>query len=89
MDGVLLVHEAGFDGVADRRMGDCLQFEFAALAGDQDHRIANVVRSDRLVLDFDQGQRGGRAGAELPDLLVGGLDAVQNGAAELVDIPIG
>ena len=78
MDGVFFLHQAGFDRVADRRMRDRLQLQFAALAGEQDRRIADVIRPDRAVLDFDQGQRRGRAGAEFADRLVGGLDAVEN-----------
>src|SRR4051812_46695507 len=59
-------------------MRNGLQFYLAPLASHQNRGIADMIRSDGAVLDFDKRQRGGRAGAELPDGLVRSFNAVKN-----------
>ena len=76
-------HQAGLDGVADRRVGDRLQLHFAALAGDEDFRVADVVRADRAILDFDESQRGGGSGSQFANRLVCGFDAVEDGRPQV------
>ncbi len=73
----LLVQQTRFHGIGHRGMRNRLQFDFAAVADQQDHRVAHVIRPHQGSLDFHDGQRRGRVSSQLGHSPVGGLDSVQ------------
>ncbi len=89
MDRLLFGEETALHGIADRRVGHGLVLELAALASQEDRRIADLIGPDNPALDFDQRQRGRSPGAHGPHRGVGRFDAIENRRPQRFNVRIG